>query len=278
MIWILFLSLFRRLGSKNIVETSMNMCGTQTWERQLANWQMNEIVLYRSCSHLRLRFVQSRSARCVLSFRHHIKIDTKFQCLMAREQASVRNTRFSRAFDCEWVSKHTIYPECFTIPFLLLLLIFPCSSRPGTNRGKWLTSFMLCVSVRARAMSTCSMIMLLCFACWIGLSDYCSSLMCRMFCVIVFYWVLLWCAYSFTWARACLLCVFLLLPAIMFILRLLVHKLQWPSSGTNGKSSAHTLQNDATVKSFRCERIDIQQQLHITPIQIDLDHFNLSIC
>lgn len=63
-------------------------------------------------------------------------------------------------------------------------------------------------------------------------NDYASRFflfsLCRMFCVIVFYWVLR-CARSLDRARS-----FSLLLAIMFILRLLVHKLQWPS-GTNKK-------------------------------------------
>lgn len=97
----------------------------------------------------------------------------------------------------------------------------------STNRGKWLTSFMLC------AMSTCLMIMLSFFCCC-----------CRCCCfypacsVIVFYWVF-WCACLGSRARASERArSFSLLPTIMFILRLLVHKLQWPSGNKTELQSA----------------------------------------
>lgn len=105
--------------------------------------------------------------------------------------------------------------------------------RSSTNRGKWLTSFMLC------AMSTCLMIMLLVvqvvvvvvvglFS--ISISIYLPLRVNRMFCVIVFYWVFAVRLFASYHERKRAL--FSLLPAIMFILRLLEHKLQWPP-GTN---------------------------------------------
>lgn len=102
--------------------------------------------------------------------------------------------------------------------------------------GKWLTSFMLC------AMSTCLMIMLcsiffsLCLFISLSRLLFIILFISMLFGVIVFYWVLR-CARLLARARA-----FLLFTAIMFILRLLVHKLQWPS-GTNKKKQQNDLQS-----------------------------------
>lgn len=96
----------------------------------------------------------------------------------------------------------------------------------GTNRGKWLTSFMLC------AMSTCLMIML-----------FFSSVFCYCFFFI-----------GCCGALACAHALFFIVAAIMFILRLLVHKLQWPS-GTNREKKER---NRITVSTAQSDHLKFQ--------------------